>query len=98
MGKRRLTAEKRDAAFRELNRRFTVNEEGDAAVEALNRLPADDRAIMIWYLACGENKTDMAATVGCSWPTIADRLKKIRTSMKEEYQRIIAEKDDDDIF
>lgn len=98
MGKRRLTAEKRDAAFRELNRRFTANEEGDAAVEALNRLPADDRAIMIWYLASGENKTDMAATIGCSWPTIADRLKRIKAAMKEEYQRIIAEKDDDDIF
>ena len=52
--KRRLNIEiLRD--FRQLDREYTANTTDSPAVEALNRLPPDERALMVLYITLGRN-------------------------------------------
>jgi DNA-directed RNA polymerase specialized sigma24 family protein len=41
--------------FRELDREYRENTTDSPAVEALNRLPPDERALMILYIVMGRN-------------------------------------------
>ena len=100
MGRRRQDHHVDDAGFKALDERFRLNECNDAMVEALNMLPADDRALIIIWLLLRRNKTALAKSMGLSVPFVRDRLWRLQELMKEYYKQITQEreKNDESIF
>lgn len=96
MGRRRQDHHVDDAGFKALDERFRLNECNDAMVEALNMLPADDRAIIIMWLLLRRNKTALAKSMGLSVPFVRDRLWRIQELMKEYYKQITKEREEND--
>lgn len=94
MGRRKNTGlNERD--FKELDRRYRTNENGDPLVRAFNSLNADDRAIMLAYIAIGRNKSELAKLLGVSFPVMDDRIWRIQVIVAERYQKIMQETDEE---
>lgn len=99
MGKRNGINSKFDKdAFRTLDRYFTLNEGGDLLVRAFNTLDADDRAILLAFMSCGQNKRTLAKLCSVSWPVIDERLWRIQVIVKERYQHLLKEQEDKEPF
>lgn len=96
MGRRRQDHHVDDAGFKALDERFRLNECNDAMVEALNMLPADDRAIIVMWLLLRRNKTALAKSMGLSVPFVRDRLWRLQELMKEYYKQITKEREEND--
>ena len=96
MGRRRQDHHVDDAGFKALDERFRLNECNDAMVEALNMLPADDRAVIIMWLLLRRNKTALAKSMGLSVPFVRDRLWRLQELMKEYYKQITKQREEDD--
>ena len=96
MGRRATNPHIDDAAFRALDERYRRNEDGDAMVEALNRLPADDRSMVIMWVLLDRNKTALAKSMGLSVPFVRDRLWRLQELMKEYYKQITKEREEND--
>ena len=96
MGRRRQDHHVDDAGFKALDERFRLNECNDAMVEALNMLPADDRAVIIMWLLLRRNKTALAKSMGLSVPFVRDRLWRVQELMKEYYKQITKQREEDD--
>ena len=94
MGGRRKNSRINEAAFKELDRVFRANEGSDALVRAFNTLCADDRALMLAYIAADFNKTTLVKQLGVSWPVLDDRLWRIQVVVKERYEKMISEADE----
>ena len=82
-----------EQAFRELDREYRLNEGRDPLVSAFNRLPADDRAIMLAYIVMGHNKKNLARLMGVSWPVVDERIWRIQVVVEEQYRRLRSEDD-----
>lgn len=99
MARKRLNIEiLRD--FRQLDSEYRENTTDSPAVEALNRLPPDERALMILYIALGNNMNATANYLHVDRHTITCYLRitknKIQTNLIEiNNQR---EKEDEIIF
>lgn len=87
MGRRKHTGIDEDA-FRDLDRTFRANENSDLLVRAFNSLGADDRALMLAYIATGYSKTALVRLMGVSWPVLDDRLWRIQVTVKERYEKL----------
>ena len=96
MGRRRQDHHVDDAGFKALDERFRLNECNDAMVEALNMLPADDRAVVIMWLLLRRNKTALAKSMGLSAPFVRDRLWRLQELMKEYHKQITKQREEDD--
>lgn len=96
MGRRRQDHHVDDAGFKALDERFRLNECNDAMVEALNMLPADDRALIIMWLLLRRNKTALAKALGLSVPFVRDRLWRLQELMKEYYKQTTQEREEND--
>jgi DNA-directed RNA polymerase specialized sigma24 family protein len=96
MGRRATNPHVDDAGFKALDERFRLNECNDAMVEALNMLPADDRALIIMWLLLRRNKTALAKALGLSVPFVRDRLWRVQELMKEYYKQITKQREEDD--
>lgn len=96
MGRRRQDHHVDDAGFKALDERFHLNECNDAMVEALNMLPADDRAIIIMWLLLRRNKTALAKALGLSRPFVVDKLWRVQQLTKEYYKQVITRREEND--
>lgn len=79
--------------YRDLDRHYRLSGLSDPLCRAFNTLAADDRAIMLAYIACGKNKSTLCRLLGVSWPVLDDRLWRIQVVVKERYERIIKEQE-----
>lgn len=80
--KRTITTDASEA-FKSLDREYQANQEGNRYVAALNLLPADERSLMIMYVATGNNKTKLAKSLDCSWPYLHERIQSIQAKLKQ---------------
>ena len=87
-----------EAAFKALDRRFRENADGDLLVRAFNTLPADDRALMLAYITVGNNTSELARMAGVSRGVIESRLWRIQVVVKERYEKLVKQQEDEDIF
>lgn len=76
------------AAFRQLDREYAANTEDSPAVEALNTLPADERAMAIMHIANNGNVTKTAAVLGCDSHTMRKYLLRVRVSIEDKMKVI----------
>ena len=83
-------------AFRDLDREYRANAGGDLLVRALNTMPADDRALMLAYIVCGNNSAELARMAGVSQPAIANRIWRIQVIVKDRYERLKRKQEEND--
>lgn len=96
MGRRRYStkhAKIDEDVFKDLDRTYRANECSDLLVRAFNTLKADDRALMLAYIACGYNIKALSKELGVSWPMLDDRLWRIQVVVKERYEKLMKETD-----
>ena len=94
MGRKKRTIEiDQDEAFRQLDSEYRENKEGDPYVSALNRIPADERSLMIMFVVYGLNKIRLASKLDCSWPYLHGRITEIQNHIKTELQKIPHDED-----
>lgn len=91
MGRKRKTIDidHREDSFKELDRIYRENERKDPMVAALNALPADERSLMILYIANGCNKTEVGRILGASEAFVRYKIKAIQEKVKntiDKYQ------------
>jgi DNA-directed RNA polymerase specialized sigma24 family protein len=91
MGRKRkeIDINHHEATFRDLDRIYRENERNDPMVAALNALPADERSLMILYIANGCNKTEVGRILGASEAFVRYKIKAIQEKVKntiDKYQ------------
>ena len=96
MGKRAKQVTTKEYA--ELDRIYRENATGDLLVDVVNGLPADDRSFLLLYVALGRRRSALARQIGVSWNVVDERLWRIQVVVKEKYEKLKKETDDEDLF
>lgn len=96
MGKRAKQVTTKEYA--ELDRIYRENSTGDLLVDVVNGLPADDRSFLLLYVALGHRRSALARQIGVSWNVVDERLWRIQVVVKEKYEKLKKETDDEDLF
>lgn len=90
MGRRKYSrkhATINEDTFKRLDRTYRANEGGDLLVRAFNTLNADDRALMLAYMSCGNNIRALARSFGVTRQTLGDKIWRIQVVVKERYEK-----------
>lgn len=74
--------------FRQLDREYRENTEDSPAVEALNMLPADERAIIIMHIANRGRVTDTAEILKCDRHTLRGYLLRLRVEIEDNMRTV----------
>ena len=74
--------------FETLDYQYQLNTDENDAVEALNRLPADERNLMILYIECNAHYTEVARKTHLSVQTIKEHVDNIKEKLKDELTKI----------
>lgn len=96
MGKRAKQVTTKE--YTELDRIYRENATGDLLVDVVNGLPADDRSFLLLYVALGHRRSALARQIGVSWNVVDERLWRIQVVVKEKYEKLKKEIDDEDLF
>ena len=78
-----------EETFKQLDRTYRANEGGDLLVRAFNTLNADDRALMLAYMSCGNNIRALARSFGVTRQTLGDKIWRIQVVVKERYEKMV---------
>lgn len=84
--------------FRQLDAEYTANTTDSPLVEALNNLPADERALMILYIAMNRNLTATAEYLHADRHTIDRYIWSAKIKIEDNLREINKRREDEDIF
>ena len=68
--------------FTELSDIYRDNDNKDELVDALNTLPPDERNLIVMYVCCNHNYSELARELNCSPQSIRKYLMKIKEKIK----------------
>lgn len=84
--------------FRLLDAEYRANTTDSPLVEALNRLPANERALMILYIVLGRNMTATAEYLKADRHTIDNYVWTTKIKIEDNLRQINREREADDEF